>query len=103
MGRGPYPTICIPHLHAFLSIMTTILSRSAQGAWNHLAGCINPFNPHLHTFLSMPPTTLAPLQVAIVQQEVLRQAQMLSYIDGFWALGGVFVITTGILLIAKKF
>ena len=86
-----------------VSLMTTILSRSAQGAWNHLAGYINPFNPHLHAFLSMPPTTSAPLQVAIVQQEVLRQAQMLSYIDGFWALGGVFVITTGILLIAKKF
>ena len=41
--------------------------------------------------------------MAIVQQEVLRQAQMLAYIDGSWALGGVFVITTGILLIAKKF
>jgi DHA2 family multidrug resistance protein len=69
---------------AGISAVTTLMSREAQVLWNQLGGAVNKFNPDLAAYLqslNLSPTD--PLAIALIAQEVGRQAQMIAMLDAF--------------------
>jgi len=65
-----------------ISIVTTILTRHTQVAWDHLNGFLNPFNSALHAYLK--PLGLKasdPKAALILAGELGNQAQMLAIVD----------------------
>lgn len=86
-----------------VSLMSTLLSHCTQSAWNHLGGFVNSFNPALHDYLNALPTSSLPAQFTLLQQVLLRHAEMQAYLNGFYALAAIFLLSTVILLIAIRF
>jgi DHA2 family multidrug resistance protein len=79
-----------------ISLVTTVLARREQFHQTRLVAALNPFNPHFTAALKMTQRTLELHGVisaqalqraeALLMQEVMRQASILSYIDAFWLL-----------------
>lgn len=85
-----------------VSLMSTLLSQCTQSTWNHLGGFVTAFNPAFQEYVHALPTTSPPAQFALLQQVLLRQAEMQAYLDGFYALAAIFLFSTLILLIAIR-
>ncbi|OCX83651.1 DHA2 family efflux MFS transporter permease subunit [Acidithiobacillus thiooxidans] len=86
-----------------VSLMATLLSHCTQSAWNHLGGFVTAFNPALHDYLDALPTSSLPAQFTLLQQVLLRHAEMQAYLNGFYALAAIFLLSTILLLIAIRF
>ena len=61
------------------------------------------FNPALHDYLNALPTSSLPAQFTLLQQVLLRHAEMQAYLNGFYALAAIFLLSTIILFIAIRF
>ena len=86
-----------------VSLMSTLLSHCTQSAWNNLGGFVTSFNPALRAYLGALPTSSPPAQFTLLQQILLRHAEMQAYLNGFYALAAIFMLSSGILFIAIRF
>lgn len=86
-----------------ISIIATIFARHTQIAWNQIGGFIQPYNPQLGTYLhSMHLQASDPLAVGILAQELMRQAQMVSFVNVFAFISWSFIITLPLIFLLKK-
>jgi DHA2 family multidrug resistance protein len=95
-----------------ISVVTTLLARRAQHHQTILAEHTNPSNP---TFQAMVSALTRSVQAkgfsaadamhrayAIMQNNLLRQANMLAYIDCFWLLGVAILVMIPVVFLMKK-
>jgi MFS transporter, DHA2 family, multidrug resistance protein len=86
-----------------ISIVSTILVRHTQIAWNQLGGFINPYNQAVTLFLN--PLHLLPSQplgTAILAKLLATQAHMLSFIDVYAFITWCFIAMLPCLFLLKK-
>ena len=85
-----------------ISVVTTILTRHTQIAWNHLAGYLQPFNFAVTKYLQLLQLKPAsPLGVSLLAVEVSQQAQMLAVVDVFIAITWSFLIMFPLIFLLK--
>ncbi len=85
-----------------ISAVTTILTRHAQIAWNHLGGFINPFNPALYDYLQPLQLTLSnPLSAFVLAQELGAQSMMLAIVDVYIMITWSFICMLPMILLLK--
>jgi DHA2 family multidrug resistance protein len=86
-----------------ISIVTTLLTRHTQVAWNHLSGFLNPFNPALYAYLR--PLQLSPNEpkaALILAAELGTQAQMMAIVDIYIFITWSFVFMFPLLLLFRS-
>lgn len=67
-----------------ISFIATLYTRHSQLAWNEVGGMINPFNPYLHHYLNALHLKMTdPLAINVLGLELLRQTQMISFMNVF--------------------
>ncbi|MDE2089644.1 MAG: DHA2 family efflux MFS transporter permease subunit [Gammaproteobacteria bacterium] len=85
-----------------ISIVSTLLARHAQIAWNQIGGHIQPFNPALRQYLGALHIPLSdPLAAQVLGAELARQAQMVAYIDVFMFITWSFLIMLPLVLVLR--
>lgn len=85
-----------------ISITITIFTRRAQWFWNTLGSAINPFNSAVYQYLQ--PLHLSPTQPlgnAILTNELMRQANMLSFVNAFAFIAWAYLLIIPICLLLK--
>jgi MFS transporter, DHA2 family, multidrug resistance protein len=90
-----------------ISFASTLLTRRAQFHQSRLVEQLQPLNPsysdyahHLGTALGAAPDSSTTL--SSIYSQVVQQATLLSYLDGFKALGIVFLVLLPLLLLVRK-
>jgi DHA2 family multidrug resistance protein len=67
-----------------VSVAITVYTRSSQYFWHLWGGFINPYNPALYTYLkSMHLSPHSPTAIQLLSNELMRQADMVSFINVF--------------------
>ncbi len=86
-----------------ISIIATVFSRHGQMAWNQWGGFINPYNPALINYLQHIHMNIhQPLAIFILQQQLYRQAQMVSFVNVYIFITWSFVLMLPLVLLLKK-
>jgi DHA2 family multidrug resistance protein len=86
-----------------ISIVETLYTRYSQSSWNHLGGFLNPYNPALNSYTnSMNLKSETPLSLSLLQKELLRQAQMLSFVEIYTFISTSFLCMLPLLFLLKK-
>lgn len=88
-----------------ISLLSTLVSRTTQTNWNTLAGHITPSNNNLQLWLQAHNMTLQdPTTSVKLGQVIATQANMLVFIDAYWAaaIGGLVLIPLILLLKPPK-
>lgn len=86
-----------------ISIISTILARMEQTNWNQLGGHINPYNPALTAWLNHHELSMNdPLAPQILAAELMRQADMVAFIDIFWFITLSMLAMVPLLLLLKN-
>jgi len=86
-----------------ISVITTLLSRQSQVIWNELGGHVQRFNPALIDYLR--PLHLAPNDpkaIAIIAQQIGRQAEMLAMLDVFKLITWSFLLMLPMVLLLRR-
>ena len=86
-----------------ISIVTTLLSRQGQVLWNELGGNLTRFNPAVQHYLRglrLRPDD--PKAVALMADQIARQAEMLAMIDVFQLITWSFVVMLPLVFLLKK-
>ena len=86
-----------------ISIVTTLLARHTQIAWNHLGGFLNPFNSALHAYLqALNLKASSPKAALILAQELSTQAQMLAIVDIYIFIAWSFLFMFPLILLLRS-
>ena len=89
-----------------IAIVSWLLVRQSQINWENLINHVSPFNPAVPAYLSALTAQgldyQAPSTMALMAQEIGRQAQMLAFNDLFWLLGWFAVAMLPLLLVMKR-
>src|SRR5216684_4001507 len=86
-----------------ISIVTTVMIRHMQIAWNEIGGHIQPFNPALAPYLSGLNLNMSdPAAAGILAQELARQAQMVGLLDAFMFITWSFVFMLPLVLLLRR-
>ncbi|MBV8118404.1 MAG: DHA2 family efflux MFS transporter permease subunit [Alphaproteobacteria bacterium] len=85
-----------------IAILETQLTQNTQIVHSRLVEQLRPDNPLAHTPYLMPPFSLTtPTGIAALNQEVTRQAAMISYIDDFMLMLIVILASLPLLLLVR--
>ncbi len=88
-----------------MSIAATILARRAQYHQTRLVARITPYNPHLHSYLAAVQSAIGHAVpgagLAHLYTTVLRQSEMLAYIDDFELMGILFFACLPLVLLFR--
>lgn len=86
-----------------ISILNAIITHQSQTNWNRLGSYINPYNPNLSRFLHDHHLTLQdPKTWPLLAQQLATQANMIAFLDVFWAATLCFLIMLPFVLILKR-
>ena len=86
-----------------ISVIITIFTRHTQVFWNEMNGFLNPFNPALYDYLRpLHASPTQPLGAIILNQMLLQQAQMLSFINTSSIILWCFVCMIPLVFLFKK-
>lgn len=86
-----------------ISIIITIFTRHSQMAWNQLGGFITPYNQAVTNYLNSLHLTLAnPIAAKILTKEMVRQAQMISYVNVYAFIAWSFAAMLPLVFLLKK-
>lgn len=86
-----------------ISIASTVTYRLGQVTWGQLGGHIDRYNPAVHDYLANRGLSLTdPLAPHILGQELLRQSQMLAYVDAFWLIAISFIALAPLALLLRR-
>ncbi len=86
-----------------ISIVTTLLAREAQVIWNELGANITPFSHALIEYLRpLHLTPRDPRAMALVAQQIARQAQMSAMLDVFKLTAWSFVLMLPLVLLLRR-
>jgi MFS transporter, DHA2 family, multidrug resistance protein len=89
-----------------IAIVSWLLVRQAQIHWENLISHVSPFNPAVPSYLSALVAQgldfQSPSTVAVMAQEIGRQAQMLAFNNLFWFLGWFAIAMLPLLLAMKR-
>ncbi len=89
-----------------MSIAATVLARRAQYHQNLLVARITPYNPNLHTYLAAVQNAIGhvvPMAGFMhLYTTVLRQSEMLAYIDDFELMGLLFFACLPLVLLFRR-
>jgi MFS transporter, DHA2 family, multidrug resistance protein len=89
-----------------IAIVSWLLVRQAQIHWENLISHVSPFNPAVPSYLSALVAQgldfQSPSTVAVMAQEIGRQAQMLAFNNLFWFLGWFAIAMLPLLLVMKR-
>src|ERR1700756_2877955 len=95
-----------------ISLVTTMLSRRAQHHQANLSAHLSGSNPAFQNMLQSTTRMLesrgfSPVDAmhrayGLVQGNLLRQANMLAYIDDFWLLGAAILVMIPLVFLMKK-
>jgi DHA2 family multidrug resistance protein len=86
-----------------ISIVTTLLARESQVAWNELGAHITKFNPAVKDYLSslhLQPND--PHAMAVIAAQIGQQAEMAAILDVFKLTAWVFLAMLPIVLLLRK-
>lgn len=79
------------------------MSRQGQVLWNELGGRLVRFNPAVHHYLQgLHPRPDAPKAVALMAEQVARQAEMLAMIDVFQPITWSFIVMLPLVFFLRK-
>jgi MFS transporter, DHA2 family, multidrug resistance protein len=85
-----------------ISALVAILAENTQTVHSQLIEGLRPDNPITHSPLfGIPYSLTAPTGIAALNAEVTRQASMVAYIDDFWLLMVVCVLSIPLLLLLR--
>jgi DHA2 family multidrug resistance protein len=85
-----------------ISALVALLAENTQTIHSRLAEGFRPDNPLVHSPLFAAPYSLsAPSGVAALNAEITRQAAMIAYIDDFWLLMVITLISIPLLLLLR--
>ncbi|MGB6977277.1 MAG: DHA2 family efflux MFS transporter permease subunit, partial [Gammaproteobacteria bacterium] len=88
---------------AGISITVTVLTRHAQIAWNQLGGLINPYRPAVGSYLQALHLQLNnPLAPTVLGQELLRQAQMVAFVNTYAFIMWSFLLMLPLVFLLRK-
>jgi DHA2 family multidrug resistance protein len=85
-----------------ISVVTTLFTRQTQVLWNQLGGHLNPYNPALADYLR--PLRTAPTDphaIALLAEELGRQAQITALVDVFAFITWSFVLMLPLVLLLR--
>jgi DHA2 family multidrug resistance protein len=102
-AAGLYSLVRTVGAAAGISIVTTVLTRQAQVLWNELGAHVNRFNPALQSYLAqlhLSPTD--PHALAVVAQDILRQAQIGAMLDVFKLTTWSFLLMLPLVLLLRR-
>ncbi|HQU15811.1 MAG: MFS transporter [Chromatiales bacterium 21-64-14] len=86
-----------------ISIVTTVMTRHAQIAWNQIGGHLQPFNPALYLYLDRLQLSPGdPRAAAVLGYELGRQAQMVALVDAFTLIAWSFVCMLPLVLLLRS-
>lgn len=89
-----------------IAIVSWLLVRQSQIHWENLINHVTPFNPALPPYFSALVAQgldfQSPSTVAVLAQEIGRQAQMLAFNNLFWFLGWFAIAMLPLLLVMKR-
>jgi DHA2 family multidrug resistance protein len=86
-----------------ISIVSTLLTRHTQMAWNQLGGHITATNPALDNFLGHMHLSLhSPAAAAMLGQVLGRQARMQAFLDCFLFITVSFLVMLPLVFLLKK-
>ena len=86
-----------------ISVTMTFYTRKAQLFWNQLGGFIQPFNPAFHQYLqSMHLNTSTTMNTVLLSAELMRQSNMMSFLNVFAFIMWCFIVMLPMLLLLKK-
>ena len=85
-----------------ISVLVAILAENTQTVHAQLIEGLRPDNPLIHSPLfGFPYSLTAPTGVAALNAEVTRQASMVAYIDDFWLLMVLCIVSIPLLLLLR--
>ncbi|MGH8802188.1 MAG: DHA2 family efflux MFS transporter permease subunit [Casimicrobiaceae bacterium] len=84
-----------------ISIVSVSLARSSQVNWELLRGYINPYRFQVQQFLHPPGTPAGGVGLAVLAQEVARQAAMLGLLHAFWIIVASFFVMIPLVMLLK--
>jgi MFS transporter, DHA2 family, multidrug resistance protein len=85
-----------------ISIVSTLMTREAQVAWNRLGANVNPFNPEVARHLEALHLSISdPHAIALLASEVGREAQMIAMLDAFSLIAWTFVVMLPVALLLR--
>jgi DHA2 family multidrug resistance protein len=102
-AAGIYSLVRTVGAAAGISVVTTLMTREAQVAWNELGSHVTKFNPAVIDYLRslhLQPTD--PHALALIASQVAQQAQMTAMIDVFKATTWTFIAMLPLLLLLRR-
>ncbi|OGT54725.1 MAG: MFS transporter [Gammaproteobacteria bacterium RIFCSPHIGHO2_12_FULL_41_15] len=86
-----------------ISLLSTLVTRETQINWNRLNGHINQFNPNLDTWLRGAHLRLnSDLTHQVLSNQLAQQANMIAYLDAYYAIGIAFLLLLPLILLMKS-
>jgi len=86
-----------------IAITLNLFTRHTQISWNHLSGFIQPYNQHVTQYFQHLYVHLTTQQkIAILGSTIMKQAQMLSFLDVFTFVTWSFLVMLPFVFFLKK-
>ncbi|HET7674477.1 MAG TPA: DHA2 family efflux MFS transporter permease subunit [Gammaproteobacteria bacterium] len=86
-----------------ISIVSTVVSRNSQAAWNQLGGHLTASNPALHDFLGRLGLSLhSPEAGAVLGMLLGREGRMIGFVDAFMLIFVSFLVMLPLIFIMKR-
>jgi len=85
-----------------ISIVATVLTQHAQVAWHNLGGHLQAVNPELGRYLGhLGLTAGTPQGAAVLARELVRQSQMIAFLDAYIFIAVAFAAMLPLVLVMK--
>ena len=86
-----------------VSVVATVLTSHSQVAWHNVGGQLQPFNPALAPYLNyLGLTEQAPQAVGVLAKELVRQSQMIGFLDAYIFVTVAFAAMTPLVFVMKN-
>jgi DHA2 family multidrug resistance protein len=86
-----------------VAIAATVLTRTSQANWQTLGAGVNPYNPALEAWLgAMGASSPDPSTARIISLEVLRQANLVGFIEAFGFVTLAFLVLVPLVLLLGR-
>ena len=86
-----------------VSLVATVLTRHAQVAWHNVGGQLQPFNPALAPYLNhLGLTEQAPQAAGVLAKELVRQSQMIGFLDAYIFVTVAFAVMLPLVFVMKS-
>ena len=86
-----------------VSVVATVLTSHAQIAWHNVGGQLQPFNQALLPYLNhLGLNQDTPQSIAVLVKELVRQSQMIGFLDAYIFVTFAFAAMTPLVFIMKN-